>query len=254
MSNVPDDSHAPAVPAPARSKLRTFWWAPCGCGLLLVVLCLGLPAGQATREAARRSECTNNLKMIGIALYNYHDIYHAFPAAYMPDGAGKPMCSWRVAASEYSIAYKLKGRYDRRVPWDNPDNLRFLKSRPFDEFGCAKTARSNPNQVTHYVMIVDNEAASRADEWTRLEDLEDPANTILVTEIANSDIFWGEPRDLEFDKMSFQINDPNRPSISSHHPGGALTLFADASVHFLSNDTDPAVVRALCTRDASDNH
>jgi prepilin-type N-terminal cleavage/methylation domain-containing protein len=45
-------------------------------GILVALL---LPAIQAAREAARRTQCTNHLKQLGTALHNYHDIYQRFP-------------------------------------------------------------------------------------------------------------------------------------------------------------------------------
>lgn len=80
-----------------------------------VLVALLLPAVQAAREAARRTQCSNNLKQIGIALHNYHDTYNIFPPGAVTPG---PCCStpsagtWTLFILPFLEQKPLYDRYD----------------------------------------------------------------------------------------------------------------------------------------------
>ncbi|NLE38522.1 MAG: DUF1559 domain-containing protein [Pirellulaceae bacterium] len=219
---------------------------------MLLVLVL-LPAIPDCREAARRAQCANNLKQLGVALRMYHDTHGSFPPAYIADKDGKPMHSWRVLILPYLGCDDLHKRYRFDEPWDGPNN-RKLHGEIVQIFRCpSQQTRRNPNpHTTSYVAVVGPRTAWRGDQPVRLSDFTDALEvTILLVEMKDSGIHWMEPRDLEYPPMPTQINPPSAPGISSYHPAGAIVLFADGSIMYLSDRAK--IIEALLTIDGGED-
>lgn len=79
-----------------------------------VLVALLLPAVQAAREAARRSACSNNLKQMGLAMHNYHDVYGKFARNYTLVGGN----AWEALSANYAILPYVEQQplYDLQQP------------------------------------------------------------------------------------------------------------------------------------------
>ena len=213
----------------------------------LIVIALLLPAVQVAHTPGRRSVCSANMRNIGWALHAYHDTYGSFPPAYVADENGKPMHSWRVMLLPFMEGNQIYNKYRFDEPWDGPNNKK-LHSIANPALRCP--SEGNPTN-TDYVVVVGPNTLFPGAEARSLDDIKDVGDSIsdviMVVEIADSDIHWMEPRDLEWDQMSQGIGTMKGRSISSHHLAGANVTFADGHIKFLSDGIDPQELDAMLT-------
>jgi prepilin-type processing-associated H-X9-DG protein len=92
-----------------------------------------LPAVQAAREAARRSQCLNNLKQLGLALHSYHGVHKQFPQGAISNGGlyGAPRTPYLVMLYPYFEAETISSRidYNGGILYMNPNNAQLIKQR-----------------------------------------------------------------------------------------------------------------------------
>ena len=162
-------------------------------GILVALL---LPAVQSAREAARRSQSTNNMRQIGLALLNYHDTQRAFPARANFD-KGKPLlsCASTVALLRPAALYK---QFHLDEPWNSEHNRKLIPMMP--ALFRNPSALPRPG-MTHYLGVAGKGLMFDGAEGREIADISDgTSNTIMVVEI-NDDraAIWTQPGDWKSD-------------------------------------------------------
>ncbi len=124
--------------------------------IIAVLIALLLPAVQQARESARRVQCRNNLKQLGLALHNYHDTHRVLPASHLrvfPQvGNPTPAVSWDCLILPYLDQSPLYSSinfvtvYDPLISWTG-QNKPALET-PLPAFRCPSTNDLARNTVS----------------------------------------------------------------------------------------------------------
>jgi hypothetical protein len=136
--------------------------------------------------------------------------------------------------------------------WDSPSNRKLHGLRP-PNFFCPDDPEGAEKGFTNNVAVVGPKTVFPSSGKARkpAEIRDDPTRTLMLVECKKSGIHSMEPRDLEWDKMSFDLNDPARPSISSeHHVGsypGPHVVTVTRATGYLPAGMAPDTLRALLT-------
>ena len=173
--------------------------------IIAILIALLLPAVQQAREAARRSQCKNNLKQIGLALHNYHDVHRTFPPGYVfGDGSNGLPQKWGWLAHllpyiDQAALYELCEIGNGNSFLDDMDGVDGPARRPVVAYRCPSDTAPEVNDsrenwgTSNYVGNVGPEDAAVGDLADPLLSGDSPTGTEPRTRDANNDfggIFW----------------------------------------------------------------
>lgn len=205
--------------------------------VLSTVIAMVAPMATAARQSAQQAQQSNNLKQIGLALYNYHDSRRALPPAALPTKDGKPGLSWRVAILPYLDQQPLYQQFHLDEPWDSPNNIKLLEKMP----SVYRSADSADRTKTRLQVFSGKGTAFDGPKGFSFSQITDgTANTIAVVETGpDKAVEWTRPEDLPFD--------PENPvaALGKIGPMGVQVLLFDGSVRRIK--PDPATLKAMIT-------
>jgi prepilin-type N-terminal cleavage/methylation domain-containing protein len=107
-------------------------------GILVALL---LPAIQSARESARRAQCLNNCRQIGLAIHNLHDVKKELPPSRIADG----YLTWAGVILNYIEEGNLAQRVNSNLPFDQQPDL--FRLTPIAMYRCPSRAHDSPLSV-----------------------------------------------------------------------------------------------------------
>jgi prepilin-type processing-associated H-X9-DG protein len=208
--------------------------------IIVVVVAMLLPNVRTGREAARRNQCTNNLRQIATALQNYEKVNGALPPAYTTDADGKPLHSWRTLILPFLEEQTLYESIDLAKPWDDPANAKALNTI-VSAYQCPSAGIEDSR--TTYLAVVTPTSCFRAAEPRSLSEIDDRASeTMMVIEVdAEHAVPWMSPADADEDL----VLGLGGPKSKTPHPDGMHAAFVDGHVQFLNFEVPADVRRAM---------
>lgn len=257
-------SSAPAIPLVGGADTSTI-------AVSAVLIALLLPAVQQAREAARRTQSKNNLKMIGLAMHNFHDTWNGFPQGTIPNKKLKPeeRQSWAVSILPYldqAALYNQMGVNLRESKqWDadelqesiqvkipafiNPSQpVGFEAGEPatIDYAGWAGVGVDAPTEKC----AAKKKGIFGYDRVTGIRDIVDgTSNTVMVSDVvSDSRGPWAQGGSATIRALTSKPYVNGEDGIGSPHVGGFHVLMADGSVRFVSQNISPDTLEALATR------
>ena len=109
--------------------------------IIAILVALLLPAVQQAREAARRTQCKNNLKQIGLAIHNFADTFSVLPVSSRPPGTGTKRLAGLVKILPQIEQANLYSQYDQTLQWSDPKaSQRAVVGASIPAFQCPSTA------------------------------------------------------------------------------------------------------------------
>lgn len=239
-----DDADPRDTPPSDRSRTgrrRMYFWVEAAILIAIIVLLAGqvLPPARSAREAARRTQCINNLKEIALALGNYAAQNGALPPAQTIDPMGNPLHSWRTLILPYLGQQALYKTIDLSKPWNDSVNAEAYRSIP-RVYRCPNLVESE--NCTTYLAIVAPGGCFRVDAPRKFDEItDDHGQTLMIIE-AHQDhaVHWMSPMDAS-EEMVLGIG----PASKLDHRKVMYAAFADGHIQSLNRDIPVATRRAL---------
>lgn len=199
------------------------------------------------RESARGAQSRNNLKQIGLGVFEHEDVRKSLPAGCKVDAFGRPLHGWQTQLLPWLEGVSLYSRVDLAKPWDDPIQGDVFKTRMrlFENPGFQRedqVVNSLGYALSHYASNSLVLGGDRARNRSEIKDGE--ANTILAGEVANGFRPWGHPINWRDPRRGL---DKSPDGFGSLWRGGVQFLMVDGSVHIVSRDVDPSVLEAMST-------